>query len=247
MTHGVRLELQGKKFGCLTAIGKAPSKITATGMTVGFWFVQCDCGAQKQMRVQSLVHHGHFNCGKKCPLRSDAIVPVICDSCQCGYSIKRSSLNSGDSRKCKKCSALIATSFVKGNPAHNRLPDGEAAFNDLFGGYKRGALLRGIEFLLSSEQFKEITKKPCFYCGVPPSSIRDPAKYRTKKTTTAIYLYNGVDRVDSGDAYRIDNVVPCCSICNYMKQDSNAEQFIEQVKKINKHLNANSGARVFRP
>ena len=54
--------------------------------------------------------------------------------------------------------------------------------------------------------------KNCFYCN-------DNVKI-------------GIDRVDSSKGYTIDNVVPCCSKCNWMKGVLSKEDFINQCKKI---------------
>ena len=55
---------------------------------------------------------------------------------------------------------------------YNQLPFGEASFNMLFDGYVRKARSRGLDFTLSREEFRALTKSDCLYCGRPPSQTR---------------------------------------------------------------------------
>jgi hypothetical protein len=82
--------------------------------------------------------------------------------------------------------------------------------------YKSGARVRNIEFLLTLENFKNITEKKCFYCN----------------QFSANTYYCGVDRLDSMNNYTLENCVSCCDICNYMKQEHSYEFFIDHIKKI---------------
>lgn len=43
--------------------------------------------------------------------------------------------------------------------------------------------------------------------------------------------YNGIDRVDPTKGYIIDNCVPCCTTCNYMKRILQRDEFLDHVKK----------------
>lgn len=69
--------------------------------------------------------------------------------------------------------------------------------------------------VLTFEQFKQITKLPCYYCK------RDG--------------YVGIDRVDSHLGYTIENSVPCCTQCNISKNVYTQQSFIEMC-----HLVANN-------
>jgi hypothetical protein len=104
---------------------------------------------------------------------------------------------------------------------HNRLPQGEAAFNQLFRDYRDRAAVRGIAFYISKKKFRILTKQNCHYCGA--SATRSVKNTHGFKYGT--YLYNGLDRVDSKYGYSIDNVVPCCSACNRGKSDMPLSEF----------------------
>jgi hypothetical protein len=82
--------------------------------------------------------------------------------------------------------------------------------------YKSAAKRRGFTFELDKELFLTFWQKPCFYCGSAIETI-------------------GLDRVNSNEGYRIDNVVPCCSICNTMKLALPREVFIEHCFKVIKN------------
>jgi uncharacterized Fe-S cluster-containing MiaB family protein len=76
----------------------------------------------------------------------------------------------------------------------------------------------------------------CFYCGTAPTQrqIRYGRKDKKKLSDVAI---NGIDRIDSTIGYTISNCVPCCTICNYMKQSFSQDVFLKQINKIYNHQN----------
>ena len=43
---------------------------------------------------------------------------------------------------------------------------------------------------------------------------------------------NGLDRIDNGIGYTLNNVRPCCSTCNYMKHRLNEKEFLNHIEKI---------------
>jgi len=71
---------------------------------------------------------------------------------------------------------------------------------------------RGINILLTEEQIKNILEQDCYYCGQPHA--------------------NGIDRIDSKRDYSLDNVVPCCGICNVMKNKFSLNVFLDKVNRI---------------
>lgn len=89
--------------------------------------------------------------------------------------------------------------------------------------YRKNAVRRGIEFNLSKSDFYDITSKPCYYCG----------EYSNKDINNK--LYSGIDRIDSSKNYDLDNVIPCCDICNKMKLDYSLSFFLEHINQIVKH------------
>lgn len=79
------------------------------------------------------------------------------------------------------------------------------------GKYKYDAADRGHEFALERHDFMRLIDEPCHYCWT---------------------ARGGIDRVDNTVGYLLPNCVPCCGICNSMKNASTKEDFIEQCAKI---------------
>lgn len=79
--------------------------------------------------------------------------------------------------------------------------------------YKNNAKQRGFEFLLSEEEFYNIvTDIGCYYCGND--------------------TYIGIDRKNSDIGYNLNNCVPCCSVCNRIKNVFEEKDFLNHVKRI---------------
>lgn len=135
-----------------------------------------------------------------------------------------------------ECSCGKVLSVYRGHLVNNhtrscgclkqKLPKGEAAFRKLLDQYKRNAKKRNIQFKLSTKQFKSLVTANCFYCDTTPSSKSHGKRFN------GIFLYSGIDRVDSSLAYSKGNCVPCCGKCNTIKMDMSQEEFLEQVSKI---------------
>lgn len=99
--------------------------------------------------------------------------------------------------------------------------------------YKDNAETRNLPFELTFSQFKEIINKDCYYCGEPPSERNHLNHY---KNFNDLILVNGIDRIDSQKGYTLDNCVPCCSMCNRMKNNYSIDQFKNKIAQIYKYL-----------
>ena len=87
--------------------------------------------------------------------------------------------------------------------------------------YEENAKQRKLLFLLTPEQFEVLTSNVCEYCG----------EYSENKN------YVGVDRLNNLAGYVLENCIPCCDICNYMKNNLPKDEFFHKVNKIyKKHL-----------
>jgi hypothetical protein len=109
------------------------------------------------------------------------------------------------------------------------LPSGEGSMRALIREYKLGAKARKFDFTLTNDQFKEITQKPCFYCGVEPYRVYNHHRASEK------YTYNGIDRVDNAGGYTIENSVSCCSICNIAKNNNTLGEFYLWLDRISEY------------
>lgn len=126
--------------------------------------------------------------------------------CECGNEsvTQLSDLIRGRTKMCVSC----------GHDA-NRMSEDQLksrAFEVLFSAYRRNAARNGREFNLSFDQFISLVTKDCAYSGHPPMGITKP-----HQLTNVYIMHNGLDRVDNERGYTIDNVVPCCYVCNRAK------------------------------
>lgn len=118
------------------------------------------------------------------------------------------------------------------------LPAGVTGFRRLFDMYKRRAKKFSRDFSLTEDEFRSLTKSNCYYCGEPPSMVYI---HKEKNSTEQAkengkYIYNSVDRIDSGLGYTVENSRPCCKICNTMKLNHSEEDFVEHIKKVYEHF-----------
>lgn len=241
---GKVLDLTNFKFGKLTAI-----KPVVTKDCKRKWLCECECGDSLEVETFSLTSGSKKNCGNfKC--RSDVsigdtfgkleVLDLSRDdknrrflahcSCECGgFRIvptrylqrgSRTDCGCGDESRRKQTGMQI------------RKDEEPQLIHKIMDTYKRNAERRGYSFELKGCEFEALIKGNCHYCNSPPLNekvLRDFTLY-----------WNGVDRKDNDFGYVSDNVVTCCSDCNYMKNNRNYAEFIEKVKVIYETINGDS-------
>jgi hypothetical protein len=93
--------------------------------------------------------------------------------------------------------------YYKHHPvAHRHIKDGKAELRQKFGVVKIGAKSRNLEFKLTFEEYEQIIKNTCYYC----------------EGTLPVYG-GGLDRINNKEGYYLDNVLPCCALCNKFRND----------------------------
>ena len=112
-----------------------------------------------------------------------------------------------------------------------RKESGHNGMMRLFRTYQYGAEKRSLEFKLNEAEFKDITSRNCEYCGIRPLQT-----CKTPNSTVGLYIYNGIDRVDSNKGYFVDNCVSCCKICNSAKMAMPVEEFIAWIFRAADYL-----------
>lgn len=115
-----------------------------------------------------------------------------------------------------------------------QLPKGEAAKRLLVGRYKRSAKAKNLEFALQEETLDFFFKSPCAYCGKVETNT-----CKGLGTSSGDYSYVGLDRINPFKGYTVDNVVPCCWLCNMMKNTLEEGTFLNHVNLIVKHRGLN--------
>jgi hypothetical protein len=138
--------------------------------------------------------------------------------CNCGRTCfkKAADLVSHYQRMCPVCARKEAV-------RKTTLPGQKSKWNRMIRVYRKNALALGREFLLTDDQFVSISKEKCHYCGADPIE------------NAYGVVSNGLDRVNSSIGYSIDNVVPCCKICNVMKNKLSVDDFLKHISSIYKH------------
>lgn len=122
---------------------------------------------------------------------------------------------------CLKCDEVkeISTNYfcAKCEPAINFIKEATSnrKINDIWRDYCKGTVKRDLTMPITYEKFVDQTIRPCFYCNLFSEN-----------------RYNGVDRYDNKLGYTDDNVRPCCTNCNMMKNDYNPNAFIDKIDAI---------------
>ena len=124
------------------------------------------------------------------------------------------------SSKSKYCSQSCVSKVRSRTQKKLRDKVKERAKNDIdfcsmetFKKYRQRSPKRGLSFSLTSKDFRDNIEKPCYYCGDSYDGI-------------------GFDRVVNTHGYHIDNIVPCCPICNRMKNSAGLRDFVDRCKRI---------------
>lgn len=101
----------------------------------------------------------------------------------------------------------------------DRLDEYKKSPHNRYKRYKNNARHKDRNFYLTEDEFVEMTKLPCVYCGEYSDTYNGEP-------------FNGIDRIDSDLGYFTDNCVPCCAICNKMKLDMDVNIWFNKMKQI---------------
>jgi hypothetical protein len=145
--------------------------------------------------------------------------------CDCGEEAVRAlyRVRTGDTQSC----GCLRREYHALKVNRIKLPAGEASFNALYQAYRYRARKLKCEWAISKDEFRRLTKLPCYYCGVEPYFSR-----MGSRDVNGPYVYTGLDRVENRLGYVIDNVAPCCGICNRAKSTMSAEDFLLWVRRV---------------
>lgn len=217
-----------KSCGCLSKVASLstfyknnlPRKNFLLGQTFGRLTVIKEAGRDK---AGSVLWECRCECGNKKTATSYALTSGNCKSCGCISKEKMSELGKRNWKN------NLAISHAN----HKRKYSDEELYYRRF--LKDGAEKRGFNCDLSFEEFFEIIKKPCTYCGEPPV---DRAGIKSLRI-----IANGIDRIDSNKGYIKGNCVPCCPTCNYSKRTMSTKEFSDWIKKVYDYFIKDKGTR----
>lgn len=154
----------------------------------------------------------------------------IC-KCDCGNTatIQSNNLKSGHTKSCG-CFARETNSKVN----KSRFKGERSLINRVYGNYKKSAKSRNIPFDLTNDEVEKLIFQNCYYCTAKPEN-----KCRVKLKNDLQHedlLYNGIDRVDNSKGYTVNNVVPCCTQCNFAKRSLSIKDFKQWIMKVYENL-----------
>jgi len=89
---------------------------------------------------------------------------------------------------------------------------------------------------ISFNNFLKISQLKCFYCGEEKSNTAINYYKNRLNNNLYTYKYNGLDRLNNDGTHSIENIVPCCNICNKAKLDRNADEFYIWVDQLYANL-----------
>ena len=232
----------GNRYGRLLVLERSESDEHGNAR----WLCRCDC-ANEVIVLGASLRRGHTNsCGCFKNERSSKTNTIditgnryarlsvvrrrgtnkfgaamwLC-KCDCGneVTVVGNNLRKGATKSCgclqRECARELKS-----------LPKGVAYFNALVSMMKGNAKTRSLEWQLTREQVRHLTKRSCHYCGAEPSQVLSSRKY------SGTYAYNGLDRVDNDKGYTIDNVVPCCFVCNRAKGNLTTGEFYAWIERV---------------
>ena len=162
----------------------------------------------------------------------------ICLGCGKDFKVDGRNIRNERSKSCVKCARPRSARANRGK-VRSKYDSQTAAFRGIFSRYKKDAKRKKRKFSITFEEFRELVTSNCFYCTVEPSTIVNPLKYTGRsieRENEGWIKYNGVDRVNSSIGYVKENVVSCCSKCNYGKHRMSIEEFKEWIERIHKNL-----------
>ncbi len=145
-------------------------------------------------------------------------VKCLCD-CGKNITIELYKVKKGEN---KSCGCAVEEAQVK-----YKLLNSLSAYKKLYRHYVNSAIERNLIFELSPEDFIEIVKQDCYYCGHKPSN--------KIKVNSSLAFYNGIDRVNNSLGYLKINSVSCCTACNYGKRAMTEEEYISHCENVYKN------------
>jgi hypothetical protein len=87
--------------------------------------------------------------------------------------------------------------------------------NTHYKNYIRDANMKNLKFELTFDDFEEIVKHVCYYCG----QLQEKG-------------LNGIDKMDCNGGYVKENCVSCCEMCNVMKGTLSVNVFLKRIEHI---------------
>lgn len=249
----IKKNLTNQRFGQLTVISKAPSIIGGKSIKRywGAWHCLCDCGKQVIVKTVNLTKGSVTSCGCLYDKYGKSLKPGqkinrlttisykkgkwFC-VCECGGSVEvpTNRLTNGNTKSC----GCLKTEVSK-NKSDQLIKD-RRQFDPKIASARRiwkSYIYRDKECNLTFDQFYQLSQRNCVYCGIKPSTEYNYFLSKSSNSSeiakkSGKYIYNGLDRIDSLKYHTLDNVVPCCILCNRAKNNRSIDEFMGWIKGL---------------
>lgn len=218
-------KLVGRRFGKLTVIKPTNKRIQKQIV----WCCQCDCGKIKYSTTSTLVKNQVKSCkSHQCRPDFDDIT---------GKKFSRLTVikyeKSVKGQLFWQCLCDCGnTTVVMASPLRNlktkscgckrRDHELETLKSRCYRVHVEGSVKRDISPYLSKEEYLDIAKNPCHYCG------KIDVKYNQKRTVSL--NMNGIDRKNNEKFYNKENSLPCCKRHNTAKTNLSYDEYILDIE-----------------
>lgn len=225
------INISGKKFGNLTVI-----KVAKFGGHHGdtTWLCECNCGNTKIAPSTSLRNGSIGGCGlTQCK-------PGFIDLSGKEFGILRVLGFNGRNKNGQSlwnCECLCGKNKIIAYQGLIRDVGGatscgclrrknqyESIKKNAYHSHKNSAKRRDLVTYLSYDEYILIASESCHYCG--------DIDLKTNPDTGAKIQLNGIDRKNNEPYYKLENSIPCCHSCNFIKMTMPYDNFIAKIKRI---------------
>jgi hypothetical protein len=96
--------------------------------------------------------------------------------------------------------------------------------------YKRRAVQKDLDFLITEEHCLKLFNGNCHYCGIEPQPVKSTTD--NGNTLDGHLKRNTIDRVCSDKGYTMENTVSCCDTCNRAKLTMSRDTFLDWINRV---------------
>lgn len=155
--------------------------------------------------------------------KDDENIKLLCD-CGTHFTIKLTTkVKNNGNYMCRRCYAIRDSQNF----------DEDWGYKTALKRIRRDAKRSGREFDIDIDDFKFLSQQNCHYCNAEPSNI---LMYRGRNSfTLRHFTYSGLDRINNDMGYYLDNVVPCCFVCNRAKNSMSYKDFMDWLNKLTRY------------
>lgn len=241
--------LSGQIFGSWLVLSQSNSRNNNI-----YYLCRCNCGIERDVIAKNLKSGNSTSCGCivkpyfkdltgqifskwqviRIESNRNGVIYYWC-RCECGEerAVRGTHLSNN---KTKSCGCMVTLT------SEPKLSNARKVYKQT---YADGDLL--------FEEFLELSQNPCFYCGASASnkSNRYSTPSRFGKSSSFViengdFIYNGLDRIDSNLPHNKNNIVSCCSTCNYSKTNMSVQDFKQWIIKVYQYfiLNINTTKKI---